>query len=190
MTTYNSSLSVLMTYNTPSGTTKHCKSTEPGSHQTAKIFFFPSPFLFFFLFFRWAGSKVQYATKTAAFYTEQHVHQLIAFSQHWSLTSGSNRSQKHGLICDAIFSTCKHGYKAIITQDCWIRNTVSVHGARDRESWLGGWTDALSVTGFMLSSLPYFPAFCWSAILTSHIFNAFWSCMQYKMNHYSSILTD
>ena len=67
MTTYNSSLSVLMTYNTPSGTTKHCKSTEPESRQTAKIFSFPSSFLFFFLFFRWAGSKVQYATKRAAF---------------------------------------------------------------------------------------------------------------------------
>ena len=38
---------------------------------------------------------------------------------------------------------------------------------------------------------PCFPALCWSAIHTSHyIFNAFWSCMQYKMNHYSSILTD
>ena len=59
--------------------------------------------------------------------------------------SGSNWTQKHGIICNAIFSTCTHGYKAIITQDRWIRNTVSVHGAGDGESWLSGWTYALSV---------------------------------------------
>jgi len=29
-----------MMNNTPSGAKKHCKSTEPESHQTAKMFFF------------------------------------------------------------------------------------------------------------------------------------------------------
>ena len=75
MTTDNSSSSVLMTYNMPSGTTKHCKSN---SHSHS--------FLFYFLFFRWAGSKVQLATKLGrslgmrlGFHTKQ---QLITFSQH------------------------------------------------------------------------------------------------------------
>ena len=50
---FNSSLSVLMSYNMLSGTTKHCKSNEPESHQMAKIIFFPS-----FLFFRIFSSDV------------------------------------------------------------------------------------------------------------------------------------
>ena len=104
----------------PSGTIKHCKCTEPESRQTVSFFLF--------IFFRWAGSNVQYTTKswggawewgykTAAFYTEQHVHWLIAFSNIEVSQSGSNRSQKHGFKCDAIFFTCTHGHKAaIITQ--------------------------------------------------------------------------
>jgi len=69
MTTDNSSLiEFLITYNMPSGTTKHCKCTEPESRQTVSFFLF--------IFFRWAGSL----------YTEQHMHWLIAFSKHWSLT--------------------------------------------------------------------------------------------------------
>ena len=104
----------------PSGTIKHCKCTEPESRQTVSFFLF--------IFFRWAGSNVQYTTKswggawewgykTAAFYTKQHVHWLIAFSNIEVSQSGSNRSQKHGFKCDAIFFTCTHGHKAaIITQ--------------------------------------------------------------------------
>jgi len=46
-----------MTYKTPRGMKKHCKSTEPESHQMAKMSFriiFYFHFLFFF--FRWASS--------------------------------------------------------------------------------------------------------------------------------------
>jgi len=41
MRMYRSSLSVFM-IKIPSGTNRYRKSTEPGSHQTAKIFFFSS----------------------------------------------------------------------------------------------------------------------------------------------------
>ena len=37
--------------NKPSGTKKHCESTNPESHQTAKIFILLSSFFFFFFFF-------------------------------------------------------------------------------------------------------------------------------------------
>jgi len=40
-----------MTNNTPSGTKKHRKSTEPESRQKAKMFSFFFFFFFFFLFF-------------------------------------------------------------------------------------------------------------------------------------------
>ena len=52
MTPYRSSSSVFMTKNTPSGAKKHRESTEPESHQTAKMFSF---FFFFFFFFRRAS---------------------------------------------------------------------------------------------------------------------------------------
>ena len=48
MRTYHSSSSVFM-IKIPSGTNRYRKSTEPGSHQTAKIFF---------IFFRCASSKL------------------------------------------------------------------------------------------------------------------------------------
>jgi len=44
-----------MTYNTPSNAKKHHKSTEPESHQMAKMFFFLS---FLFFFFRRASSEL------------------------------------------------------------------------------------------------------------------------------------
>ena len=40
ITPYRLTSSVFMTKNAPSGTKKHCESTEPESHQTAKMFFF------------------------------------------------------------------------------------------------------------------------------------------------------
>ena len=39
---YHSSLNVFMTNKTHSAVKKHCESAKPGSHQTAKIFFFLS----------------------------------------------------------------------------------------------------------------------------------------------------
>ena len=110
-------LEFLITYNMPSGTIKHCKCTEPESRQTVSFFLF--------IFFRWAGSNVQYTTKswggawewgykTAAFYTEQHVHWLIAFSNIEVSQSGSNQLQKHGFICDAISSLVRMGTKQLL----------------------------------------------------------------------------
>ena len=40
ITPYRLTSSVFMTKNAPSGTKKHCESTEPESHQAAKMFFF------------------------------------------------------------------------------------------------------------------------------------------------------
>jgi len=40
MTAYHSSLSVFMSDKNPSGTKRHCESTEPESRQTLSFFFF------------------------------------------------------------------------------------------------------------------------------------------------------
>jgi len=48
-----------MTKNTHSGAKKHRESTEPESHQTAKMFFFFFSFFFFFFFFRRASSNLR-----------------------------------------------------------------------------------------------------------------------------------
>ena len=48
---YHSSSSVFMTKNTSYGMKKHCQSIEPGSCQTAKMFFFHSTYFFYFFFF-------------------------------------------------------------------------------------------------------------------------------------------
>jgi len=73
-----------MTSNTPSGAKKHRESTEPESHQTAKMF------SFFFFFFRWASSNLRdsftmvFAQNSSIFHWA--VHQTIAFFQVWSHT--------------------------------------------------------------------------------------------------------
>ena len=155
MTTDNSSLSVLMTYNMPSGTTKYCKSNSHSQNNFLSFFF---PLLFPFLQMGWFKSTAcdkaeEEPGDEASFHTKQQHFTLSSMCTSSSLfhntevsQCGSNRSQKHGFICDAIFFTCTHGHKAIITRDHWIRNMVSVPGTRGRESWFGGWTDALSVT--------------------------------------------
>ena len=80
-----------MTNNTPSGTKKHHESTEPESHETAKMFFFLSFFFFFFFFFfRRATSNLRdsftmvFAQNSSIF--RWAVHQPIAFFQVWSHT--------------------------------------------------------------------------------------------------------
>jgi len=121
------------------------KSIKPQSRKTAKILFF---------FFRWASSKLPtllwwLSPKTAAFYTEQCTSPSLFqnFEVSWG---GSDRSlNNYGLISDTIFRTytCVHKSltnKAIIIQDCWIRNMVvctktgRVFGIH---CWLIAWTE-------------------------------------------------
>ena len=71
--------------------------------------------------------------KAAAFSTEQCTSPSLSyrFEVSWG---GLNHSLKnYGFLCNSIFFfTCMHAHKSlskvIITQDCWIRNTVSVQG--------------------------------------------------------------
>ena len=98
-----------MTKNTPSGAKKHRESTEPESHQTAKMFFF-----LFFSFFSSSDGLVQscmtlsrwFSHKTATFFTEQCTSPSL-FSR-FEVTRGNlKRSLKnYGFLYDAIFSSC------------------------------------------------------------------------------------
>ena len=57
-------------------------------------------------------------------------------------------AELYSFICDAILFICTHAHRSlrsetIITEDCWIRNMVCVHGSRGVflvHCWLGVWT--------------------------------------------------
>ena len=140
------------------------------------------------------GNEARFSQKTAAFYTEQHMHQLITFLQHWSLTSGSNQLQKHGFICDAISSLVCMGTKQLLLKIAELETrTVCMEPQAGKvdsvvEQMPCQWqTTPLYISlglgcipnGFMSSSLPGFPAFYWSAIPTSHyilmLFDLVWN---------------
>ena len=61
-------------------------------------------------------------------------------------------------------SLVRMGKQLLRTLDRWIRNTVSVHGAGDGESWLGGWTDVLSVCYH-----PYLVSLLYADLLSIHL---------------------
>ena len=95
-----------MTNNTPSGAKKHRESTEPESHQMAKMFFFLS----FFFFFSSSSSSsssdglVQIRVTLSRWFSQNSsifhwaVHQPIAFFQPLTV-------KNYGFLCDAIFSS-------------------------------------------------------------------------------------
>ena len=99
-----------MTNNTPSGAKKHRKSTEPESHQTAKMFLSSSSsssssssdglVQICMTLSRW------FSHKTAAFFTEQCTSPSLL--SRFEVTRGdSNHSLKnYGFLYDAIFSSC------------------------------------------------------------------------------------
>ena len=94
-----------VTNNIPSGAKEHGESTEPESHQTAKIIISSS------------SSSWQASSKLCDSFT------IVS-------TQNSSILNSYGFIYDAIFFTCTHAHKllsnkTIITQDCWIRNKVS-----------------------------------------------------------------
>ena len=130
--------------NTPSGTKKHRKSTEPESRQTEKMFFFLSSSSSSSSPSSSSDGLVQicitlsqwFSHKTAAFSTEQCTSPSV-FSRFEVSRSSANHSLKnYGFLCDAIFSShvrlrtnhlaMKCNYYA--AQDCWIRNTVGMQG--------------------------------------------------------------
>ena len=115
-----------MMNNTPSGAKKHCKSTEPESCQTAKMFFF---FFFFFFFFRWASwnlhdSLTMVFTQNRRIFTEQCISPSL-FSR-FEVTRGiSNHSPKnYGFLCDAIFL---HMYTCIQVVDTHTRVQIKTN---------------------------------------------------------------
>ena len=107
-----------MTKNTPSGAKKHRESTEPESHQTAKMFFF---LLLLLLLLSSSSSSssssdrlVQicvtlsrwFSHKTAEFFTEQCTSPSL-FSRFEVTRGDSNRSlMNYGFLYNAIFSSC------------------------------------------------------------------------------------
>jgi len=96
--------------NIPSGAKKHHESTEPESHQTAKMFFFLLLLLLlllFFFFFRRASSNLRYSFTMVlhkiAFFTEQCTSPSL-FSRFEVTRDYLNCSLKnYGFLYDAIF---------------------------------------------------------------------------------------
>ena len=112
-----------MTNNTPSGAKKHCKSTEPESCQTAKMFFF-------FFFFRRGSSSLR-DSFTMVFVQNSSifnwaVHQALACVRILSLKSGWNHSQNYGFLWDAFFLhvyTCAQS----LSNEMWQSRVENVH---------------------------------------------------------------
>ena len=120
-----------MTNSTPSGAKMHRESTEPKSRQ---------------VFFRQANSNLcdsltmVYAPNNSIFHWA--VHQPIAFFQVWSHTRQFKPLtedlwlplRRHFIHMYACAQTTKQRI-VVITQDCWIRNTVGVWGVFEESLW-------------------------------------------------------
>ena len=102
-----------MTKNTPSGAKKHRESTEPESHQTAKMIFF----FFFFFFFRRANSNSRdsftmvFAQNSSIFHWA--VHQPITLSREAIRTT---HSRTMAAFATPFFFTCTHVHKSLSNQ--------------------------------------------------------------------------
>jgi len=98
-----------MTNKTPSGARKCRKCTKPESRQMAKIFFL---LLLLLLFLLLASSKLRDAFTTVFVRNSGILHWAVA-PAHWIFFTST---QVH------------KAFSATITQDCWIRYMVCVHG--------------------------------------------------------------
>jgi len=105
---YCSSLSVIIMNNMPTGMKKHCKSTEPESCQTAKMFFHlsssSSSSSSDWLVHNYVTLSQWFSHKTASIYIEQctslslfHNFEVSGDSLNWTL-------KNYGFISDAIFN--------------------------------------------------------------------------------------
>ena len=130
-----------MTNNTPSGAKKHRESTEPESHQTAKMFFF----LLLLLSSSSSDGLVQicvtlswwFSHKTAAFSTElctspslfsrfgNHTRHFEPPTEELWLPLRRHFSSCVRMHTNHLATKCNYYKRA---NDCWIRNTVGVRG--------------------------------------------------------------
>ena len=116
---------------------------------------FPSKLYFlFFFFFRLISSKCM--TLSRCFFCAKQRHFTLSsapvlrffatlkFHEPVQIVT----AELYSFICDAILFICTHAHRSlrsetIITEDCWIRKMVCVHGSRGVffvHCWLGVWT--------------------------------------------------
>jgi len=178
-----------MTNNTSSRAKKHRESTEPESYPWPKCSSSSSGGLVHICvtLSRW------FSHKTAAFLTEQCTSPSL-FSRFEVTLEDSNRSLKnYAFLYDAIFlhvyacAQITYQRNVIITQDCWIRNTVGELGVFEETlrffsqyciGSLWGETCCSIIDGKLqfkrastlkkwVSSLPCFCAFCWGFFVSA-----------------------